>query len=101
MINQKILNLLGLAMRARKVTLGQDAVLAKLPHENNKMIFLASDTGDNAKKKVHNKANTYNAIIVDRFTSDELSKAIGKENRRVVLVCDRGFISKFKEYLDS
>lgn len=101
MSNQKILNLIGLATRARKVTLGQDAVFAKLPHENHKILFLASDAGNNTKKKVHNKANTYNAILVERFNSDELSKAVGKTNRRIVLVTDRGFISKMKEYLDS
>ena len=101
MNNQKILNLIGLAARARKITVGQDAVFAKLPHENFKMVFLASDAGNNTKKKVHNKANTYNAILVDRFNSDELSKAVGKVNRRIVLVTDRGFISKIKEYLDS
>lgn len=101
MNNERMLNLIGLAMRSRKVTLGQDAVFAKLPNENLKMIFLASDAGNNTKKKVHDKAKTYNATLVDQFSSEELSKAIGKENRRVLLVTDKGFINKFKEYLYS
>ena len=44
MNNDKILNLIGLAMRSRKVTLGQDAVFAKLPNESLKMIFLLAFT---------------------------------------------------------
>ena len=55
MNNDKILNLIGLAMRSRKVTLGQDAVFAKLPNESLKMIFLASDAGNNKKKKLNSQ----------------------------------------------
>jgi ribosomal protein L7Ae-like RNA K-turn-binding protein len=39
--------------------------------------------------------------MINSFTTDELSKAIGKENRKVILITDKGFIKKFKEYLNS
>lgn len=97
----KILNLLGLCARARMITLGEDVVLGSLKHATHKLIFLASDAGNNIKKKVSDKALSFNATLIDTFTTDELSKAIGKENRKLILITDKGFIQKFKEYLES
>jgi len=99
-MKQKILNLLGLAMRARKVVLGEDLVL-KTMQKDSGLVFLASDAGNNITKKITDKAKTYNKVVITDFTTDELSKTIGKENRKVVLVEDRGFIKKFNEYMNS
>ncbi len=96
-----ILNLLGLATRARKTTLGEEFVLKELGRVSQAIIFLASDAGDNIKKKIDNKTKTFNTTLVTKFTTDELSKAIGKENRKVVLVTDKGFYKKFLEYINS
>jgi len=101
MNNEKILNLLGLAFRARKVYLGEGIVLKELANNEFNLVFLASDAGDNIKGKIVNKTKYYKAQLIDSFTSDEISKAIGKENRKVLLVSDKGFIDKFIEYLDS
>lgn len=99
-MKNKILNLLGLAMRARKVVLGTDFVIKQMQNDNT-LIFLATDCGDNLRKKITDKAKTYNRVIISEFSSDELSKAIGKINRKVVLVEDKGFNKKFIEYLNS
>ncbi len=101
MNKQKILNLLGLAFRARKVTLGEEFVLKELAKDQDNLVFLASDAGKNIKNKIIKKTDYYSVILIDLFTTDELSKAIGKENRKVILVSDKGFNKKFKEYLDS
>ncbi len=97
----KILNLLGLAARARMITLGEEFVLKTLPKGPNNLVFLASDAGKNISSKILNKTESYGAQIINSFTTDELSKAIGKENRKVILVTDKGFIDKFIEYLNS
>jgi len=101
MNKEKILNLLGLAYRARKLHLGEGLVLKGLSSNKFNLVFLASDAGDNIKGKIVNKTEYYNAEFIDCFTSDEISKAIGKENRKVILVSDKGFIDKFIEYLNS
>ncbi len=88
-------------MRARKITLGQDFVLKAIAQSPKAIVFLAKDAGGNITKKIQDKVETYNQVIVTEFTADELSKAIGKENRRVVLVADKGFIKKFLEYINS
>ena len=97
----KALNLLGLAMRARQVILGEELILKALRTSENALLLLATDCGNNIKKKVHNKANTYQAHLIEEFTTDELSRALGKNNRKLVLVTDKGFIEKFLEYMNS
>jgi len=97
----KILNLLGLSARARMITLGEEFVLKTLPKGPDNLVFLASDAGKNISNKITNKTETYGALLITDYTTDELSKAIGKENRKVILITDKGFIKKFKEYLNS
>ena len=97
----KTLNLLGLAARARMITLGAEFVLKTISKSPNNLVFLASDAGKNISEKIINKTETYGAQIIRSYTTDELSKAIGKENRNVILVTDKGFIDKFIEYVNS
>jgi len=97
----KVLNLLGLATRARKIILGPEFILKEIARSSHALIFLAKDSGENITKKVNDKAKTYNKQVIDTYTSEELSHAIGKENRKIVLVTDKGFIKKFTEYLNS
>lgn len=97
----KILNLLGLAQRARKVISGEDFVLSELAKSPQNLIFLASDSGANITGKIEKKANSFPITMVTEFTTEELSKAVGKENRKLLLVTDKGFIDKFIEYLNS
>jgi len=97
----KILNLLGLAARARMITLGEEFVLKTLPKGPDNLVFLASDAGKNISGKITNKTESYGALMINTFTTDELSKAIGKENRKVIIITDKGFINKFKEYMNS
>ena len=101
MNKQLILNLLGLATRARMIVLGEEFVLKGLAKNQNNLVFLASDAGENIKNKIIKKTKYYDALLIDGFTTLELSKSIGKDNRKVILISDKGFINKFIEYLNS
>ena len=54
----------------------------------------------NTTKKIIDKANFYQVKVINCFTSSELSKAIGKNNRMVIGVTDPGFAKKIKEIGD-
>jgi len=97
----RVLSLLGLASRAQKLVLGENFVLEQLKHYPESIIFMASDSGQNITKKVQDKAKTYNITVVRDYSSEELSHALGKEHRKLVLVTDKGFCMKFMEYLNS
>ena len=95
--NQKILNFLGLAIRARKVLTGLEIVESKI----NKVsfIFLANDASNNTRKAVMNKCEYYHIEYCDLFSSIELTRATGKENRMVYGIIDENFSYNFKKLI--
>ena len=101
MSNDQALQILGLAMRARKLVLGEDFIIQAMRQETHKLVLLASDAGENITKKIMDKANTFHVEVNQSFTASELSNAIGKQNRVAVLVKDKGFITLVKKQLDS
>ncbi|WP_430785865.1 L7Ae/L30e/S12e/Gadd45 family ribosomal protein [Virgibacillus flavescens] len=94
------LNLIGLAYRARKCSLGEE-VVKDIKNQRAKLVLLASDTGPQTRKKITDKCKTYNVslrIVDDRET---LSNAIGKSERVAIAILDAGFAAKIKLLLDN
>ena len=85
----KILSNLGLCARARGLVDGTDIVCSELALGKICLIFLASNSSENTKKKIRNKANYYNVEVIESYSSEELSSAIGKENRMVVGISNK------------
>ncbi|MCF7926767.1 MAG: hypothetical protein K9L74_04260 [Candidatus Izimaplasma sp.] len=93
----KTLNLLGLANRSGNIFIGEQ-LFDKISSEDG-LIFLANDAGENISKKISNKADTYHHLVIDAYTTKELSNAIGKKNIKVILIINKGFIKTFKSYI--
>jgi len=91
-----MLNTLGLACRAKKIVSGEDFVVEGIRNGSVKLVFLASDAGMNTKKTITDKAKYYNVQVIDRFLGDDISRAIGKKNRKVVGIIDQGFAKLIK-----
>lgn len=94
----KALNLLGLAMRARKLESGTQTVLANIRNQNAKLVIIADDASPNTKKQFLDKSDYYKIPSVINFSKDEISQAIGKE-RTVCAFTDNGFAQSFKKLL--
>src|SRR5699024_4536558 len=93
------LNIVGLAYRAGKCSLGEDIILKEIQNKRAKLILLANDTGAQTKKKLTDKCTTYAIpirIVDDRET---LSDAIGKTQRVAIAILDAGFAAKIKSLL--
>lgn len=88
----KTLQLLGLAQRAGKVVHGEEGVLDLIKSGQAKLAFLASDTAPSTTKRMTDKAAFYQVRLVRDFSTEDLSKAIGKENRKVLAVADASFV---------
>lgn len=95
----KVLNLLGLAARAREIIVGEEFCLKAMSKHPKGVAFLANDAGNNIKKKMNDKAHTFEYTVINTYSTEELSKAIGKKNRKIVVVTNEGFNRKFREYL--
>lgn len=93
---EKILNLLGLAKRAGKLSTGEALVIDEIRKQKAKLVFIASDASENTRKKVSDKSSTYKVPYLNRFTHEQLSHAIG-QNRKVIAVMDNGFAKRIKE----
>lgn len=87
----KVLNLLGIAKKANQVVLGTDTVLKVLPSKKIKLLFIASDVSVATKDKFDKKAFFYQIKVVDKYTTDELSKALGVMQIKIIGICDEGF----------
>ncbi|CDQ40077.1 MULTISPECIES: L7Ae/L30e/S12e/Gadd45 family ribosomal protein [Virgibacillus] len=99
MNQNKYLNLIGLAFRAGKCSIGEDSILKHIRSNRAKLVLIANDVGPQTKKKLTDKCKSYNvpfAIVDDR---DTLSNAIGKTHRVAIAILDAGFADKIRSLL--
>lgn len=64
------------------------------------MVFLANDAGVNTTKRITDKSTFYKVDLILDFTSEELSSAIGKNNRKVIAVVHTRFAKLIKSALE-
>ncbi|ERK60154.1 ribosomal protein L7Ae [Gemella bergeri ATCC 700627] len=95
----KVFNLLGLMQRAGKLVTGEDLIVKNLKNKKIKLLIIAKDCGANTKKKLEDKSNFYKIENVTFSTVEQISAAIGRDNRVAVGITDDGFIKKFKQLL--
>lgn len=94
------LNMLGLAFRAGKISLGEETIVKEIQHRKAKLVIIASDTGRQTKKKLTDKCTFYNIPWKIAGNRDELSGAIGKSGRVALAILDDGFARKIESMLD-
>lgn len=95
----KIKNYLGISKRANKVVLGEDFIIDSMRKNKLKFLFIASDIGDSTKKKILNKCEFFNIEYSQIFSREDLSNAVGKENRVMVGIVDEGIVKAIKKLL--
>ncbi|WP_017548547.1 L7Ae/L30e/S12e/Gadd45 family ribosomal protein [Salinicoccus carnicancri] len=93
----KILNLLGLAKRAGRLTTGEEKTMESVRDRSAKLVFLASDAGASTAKKIKDKCSYYDIPLIDEYANEELSQATGASNRVVLSITDPGFSKKMLE----
>lgn len=82
---------LGLAYRAAKIIVGTEKTVFALRKGHVKLVILATDASDNTKKKIHDKARTYGARVIEAISTERMSRAIGKRGIKVIGITDQGF----------
>ena len=93
----KVLNNLGLCLKAGKLCHGADSVIEGIRTKMVKYVFLANDAAINTKKKITDKAKFYSVEVNEEYTSLELSTAIGKSGRMVIGITDENFLKILKK----
>lgn len=93
------LNLLGLAQRARKCALGEEAIVKSIQQNKAKLVLIAEDIGSHTRKKIVDKCTTFKVPFVVVDNRDVLSQAIGQSQRVAVAILDAGFAKKMASIL--
>ena len=90
MKQNKILSLLGIAMRGRNLVSGEFQTQEAVKNGSAMLVIIAEDASDNTKKLFTDKCSFYEVPVQQYGTKEELGKAIGKDLRSSIGVCDAG-----------
>ncbi|SHG93642.1 L7Ae/L30e/S12e/Gadd45 family ribosomal protein [Tepidibacter thalassicus] len=98
-MKNKILSLLGLALKSKNLVSGDDTTLRELKKNKIELIIIAQDASDNTKKLFVDKSKFRNIDYVVFSTKEELGKSIGKNSRAIIGIKDKNFANKIKELI--
>ena len=101
MKQNKVLSLLGLAMRGRNVVSGELQTIEAIKKGSACLILVAADASENSKKLYKDKCSFYEVPVYEYATKEELGRAIGKDFRSAVGVCDFGLANAIIEKLQA
>ncbi|WP_390406700.1 L7Ae/L30e/S12e/Gadd45 family ribosomal protein [Lacticaseibacillus jixiensis] len=87
---QRAANLLGLARRAGKLTMGEDFVIGAIRDGSAHLVIVASDASARSIKQFTDKSSFYEVPIVTALDKLTIAEAIGVP-RTAIAVVDQGF----------
>lgn len=86
----KVLSLLGLAIRGHNLVSGEFQTENAVKSGHAMLVIVAEDASANTKKFFTDKSSYYGVPIYQYGTKENLGRAIGKERRSSLAVCDAG-----------
>ena len=95
----KLCGMLGLAMRAGRLTVGAEQVCLALPHGKIRLAVLSDGASDNTKKRLRTKCEFYGVdCITVSIDTEELGRLLGKGSATACVgVSDDGFAERIKQ----
>ena len=91
MKQNKVLSLIGLAMKAGRVVSGEFSTENAVKDGKACLVLISEEASDNTRKKFQNMCTYYKVPIYLYGTKNELGRAMGKEFRASLAVTDAGF----------
>ncbi|MCR5117874.1 MAG: ribosomal L7Ae/L30e/S12e/Gadd45 family protein [Lachnospiraceae bacterium] len=83
--------MLGLCTKAGKLKSGEFQTESSVKSGEAFLVIVAGDASDNTKKKFNDMCTFYETPIIEYGLKEEMAKAIGKDVRAMLAVCDEGF----------
>jgi len=96
----KVLALLGLAMRGRNLVSGEFQTIEAVKTQTAMLVIIAEDASANTKKLFTNKCTFYEIPVYEFGSKEELGRAIGKDMRSSLGVCDAGLAEAIVKQLE-
>ena len=100
---KRVHGMLGLAMKAGKVVIGTEQVIAFLQKGKVRLVLISGSASDGTKKKINFKCEFYKTQIKELETdTDELGRLLGKTYAPAVVgITDENFSNTIIKLLDS
>lgn len=95
----KILSLIGLAVKAGRCTSGEMMTEKETKSGRAKLVIVAADASDNTKKNFRDMCEFYRVPICFYGDKDTLGHAMGKEFRASLAILDEGFADGIQKEL--
>ena len=99
-MNQKILNMIGLAMRAGKIQSGEFSTERAVRQKKAFLVIVASDASDNTKKMFGNMCGHYRVPCHIFATKEQLGHAIGRQYRASLACTEEHFAAELIRQLE-
>ena len=99
----KLSGMLGLAMRAGKVTLGTEQICTALSKKKVNLVLVSSTASDSTKKKLQFKCEYYKTRMIEvNIDTEELGRLLGKTyTPAAVAIADDNFSKAIEQILNS
>ena len=99
-MDNNILNMLGLALRAKRLEVGEEPVGAVCRARDCRLIIVAKDAADNTFRRVRHFADAGQCLWISvPFTKEELGFAVGRTSCAMLGVTDIGFAESIAKKL--
>lgn len=98
-MQNKILSLVGLAMKAGKVVSGEFSTEKAVKEGKASLVIVAEDASDNTKKLFLDKCDFYQVPVYIYGDKEQIGHAIGKELRASLAIVDTGFAKSIEREL--
>lgn len=97
-MNDKVLNLLGIARRAGKISIGHDASVTDIKGKKAALCLLSANASERLKDEMSHLCQSFkSAIIISSYSMEELGIALGSKSIAVLTVNDEGFSKRIIE----
>lgn len=98
-VETKVYSMLGLAMKAGKLSSGEFATGKSVKSGRAKLVIVSEDASDNTKKEFSDMCVFYKVPRYFFGTKEELGRAVGKAMRSSLAITDEGFAESIIKYL--
>lgn len=92
--SKRLCGLIGLATKAGKTVAGTDACLEQMEKKTVKIILVAENASERTKLKFEQEAQKHKIPIYQVLSIEEISQAMGKNNKAVIGIKETGFSNK-------
>lgn len=85
----RALGLIGISTKAGRISFGTDAVKESILKKKAKLVIVAENASDRLKKEFIQLCEKYKIPIATFCTIEQISRAIGKQNKAVICIKDK------------